>query len=93
MKPIIATIKGGIIRSISQIKALYKGGYKRRLFVDYGNQKYVIDEIVSDIREFRTLDVSQPHDFLIYLNGLEFNNDRANFFVLFKCQESELELA
>jgi hypothetical protein len=93
MKPIIATIKGGVIRYITPITTLKSGGYKRQIFVDYGNQKYIIDELVDDIQMFLTLDLSTAHDFLVYVNGLETKNGRYDTLALYQVRPSDMSYA
>lgn len=70
-----------ILKRISQITQLKKGKFKRELFMDYANQKYVVDEIVDTPEDFSDIEVEYPYDLIIYLNGLEkINGERMNRF-------------
>jgi hypothetical protein len=63
-------LEGLILRSVSQTVELKNGKVKRELELDYGKQRYIVDQIVASPRDFTHLDTHILYDVILYLNGI-----------------------
>jgi len=80
---ITKAIEGMILKRIGLTTQLKKGKFRRELYMDHGNQKFVVDEIVELPEDFTELEEQYPYDVIIYLNGLEkISGERMNRFSL-----------